>query len=555
MQAVRAEDAPVPPPSLDQSAPPSTDVATPDDMGDADPLDVIENQNQNQNQTPEEPTVPQFSEVPAPDAEGTTSESATPPPATEPAASQKAEAPKSLSTEPPSVVGDEPDLKREERFHEIYKKYNESPTSEEAWEKASSSRQSQNYKISKGDTLWDLSNTMFGDPNYWPKVWSLNVGHISNPHEIDPKMTIQFYPGSVEDAPTLSVEEIAENKEIAALTAAEPENQPPVPSKKHVPVLKTLPPSIPLYRYGSVVQPPLAIELGQRMKSIPKADEYLSYYVVTKPPVDVGEIVETEMGMNTATDFQYVIVQLDDNAGKDFVAIRDLDRVKDFKNKERSTGLVEVQGSIEVLEKVNDSKNLYRAIVTKTLQPLAVGARLLAGPLPTFDPSPTPVNSTVSARIIGGQFANDRQQFSSHAIVFLDAGSSDGLQEGQSLNIYSDIRNRNEKSSALLNDRMIGTLKIVRVTENFATAYITHESDDVFVGDHVGTSTIIDSVNRVSSAAAAAAAPADSAASSSGDEDFGGDDSQAAPAVDAPVKADPNAPADPNSKDDLDLEL
>ena len=55
--------------------------------------------------------------------------------------------------------------------------------------------------------------------------------------------------------------------------------------------------------------------------------------------------------------------------------------------------------------------------------------------------------------------------------------------------------------------------------------------------------------------AKSAAAPADSAASSSGDEDFGGDDSQAAPAVDAPVKADPNAPADPNSKDDLDLEL
>ena len=30
------------------------------------------------------------------------------------------------------------------------------------------------YMIQPGDTLWDLAQANFGDPQYWPQLWSIN---------------------------------------------------------------------------------------------------------------------------------------------------------------------------------------------------------------------------------------------------------------------------------------------------------------------------------------------------------------------------------------------
>ncbi|WP_374030583.1 hypothetical protein [Bdellovibrio bacteriovorus] len=74
----------------------------------------------------------------------------------------------------------------------------------------------------------------------------------------------------------------------------------------------------------------------------------------------------TEMDMKTAGEFQYIYVRLDSNGGKDFVAQKNLTMVKDPLVKDRQGQMVELQGEIEVLEKVNDQQNIYRAIVKKS---------------------------------------------------------------------------------------------------------------------------------------------------------------------------------------------
>lgn len=132
-----------------------------------------------------------------------------------------------LLTSLTAIAQDAPDMQRESNFHEIYKKYNEQPTSEEQWEHAVGDRKSQVYRVQKGDTLSDISRTLFGDQFYWPKIWSLNNANVSNPHEINPSMNIQFFPGSTSDAPTLDLADAREMEE-----SAEKNPTPPAPPEK-----------------------------------------------------------------------------------------------------------------------------------------------------------------------------------------------------------------------------------------------------------------------------------------------------------------------------------
>ncbi len=481
-----------------------------------DPLDVIESP---ENKTPPaEPSVPEFTEVTPPGdaaAPNKTAEKAPekaaevaqpqPPVAAEPNPDVQLNSAKEVQqTEerPPRAVGDEPDLHKEERFHKIYKQYNEQPTSDEAWEKAVGDRKAQVYKVHKGDTLWEVSNTLFGDPQYWPKVWSLNTSQIANPHEINPDMAIQFFPGTMDDPPTLAIvkkDESEEKTEVEESPVPEPEN-PIAPedipkSKKHSKVLKELPPSIPLYRLGSVSIPPVEVQIPPPKLRTTSAPEYLTYFAAKETPPSVGVIIETEMGTTTATDYQYVMVHMDSPGAKDFVAIRNLEPLHDPRDPKKGIELIEIQGVVEVMEKVNEN-NVYRAMVKKSIQPINVGAKLIAGPMPMFDPTPTAVTSLATATIFGGQYENDRKQFATHSVVFIDAGSGQGVQEGQSLHIYSDVRKRNKGTRALMNDRIIGTVKVIKVTDSFATAYVTNATDDVFIGDHVGSSPVVNTVEK-----------------------------------------------------------
>ena len=119
---------------------------------------------------------------------------------------------------------DNSDLKKETYFHNIYKNFNESPTPESNWQNALKTNQNQTYLIQKGDTLWDVSNTFFADPQFWPKIWSLNSSDIFNPHEISPENEIVFIPGNIGEPPQVSVQAKTDSNE-APVDEAQPKAQ------------------------------------------------------------------------------------------------------------------------------------------------------------------------------------------------------------------------------------------------------------------------------------------------------------------------------------------
>jgi hypothetical protein len=51
------------------------------------------------------------------------------------------------------------------------------------------------YVVEPGDTLWDITARVFGDPFLWPRVWSYNP-EITNPHWIYPGDMVRFHPSN-----------------------------------------------------------------------------------------------------------------------------------------------------------------------------------------------------------------------------------------------------------------------------------------------------------------------------------------------------------------------
>lgn len=467
----------------------------------------------------------------APSTPATESTADVPPPIIQPEASAQSEAvtappapeiaPEPMQAQVPameSAPSEPPDYSKETRFHNIYKQYNESETSVEAWEQAVGARQAETYEVQKGDTLSGISTILFGDQFFWPKIWSLNSDQILNPHEITPGMVVQFYPGSAADAPTMQLGEQAapeaetpgeeqaaagvvdEEAIVAAAEEARLQETPTLPAtpqakvgkvvippaKKRAPILRSIPASLPLYARIEEKKPDVDIMVDLPPLSFPSSPEYMSYYIAEGPVEGVGVVTGAELDMKVAGEYQYVFVQLDRGAGKEFVVQKNLAMISDPSKKKRQGQIVEMQGEIEVLEKVNSQKNIYRAIVKKAIHPIEVGSVLTGGKLPMITVSGEVSKTQVSAKIMGGQFDKKRSIFGPNTFVFLDGGKGQGLQEGQVLSIYGDERVRKKNTDALENDRAIGEVQIVKVTANFATGYIVKAKEDIVVGDYVG---------------------------------------------------------------------
>jgi len=417
----------------------------------------------------------------------------------------------------------EPDFSREESFHRVYKNFNERPTSEEAWEKVLSGRSANSYSVQNKDTLWDISSTLFGDSHYWPKVWSYNTDDIQNPHEINPNQQIKFYPGTLAEAPTVGLAEkgapaeempthVLEKNEAGELKGIKI----PPPKRKSRPLVKNLPSSLPLYRLGAVNTPPLDFEVSGARVKYAAAPKYISYYISDNAVESLGEVTEMEQpdGM-TSSDHELVVVRVSNPSIKRLLVVKDDVKISDPSEFFGNKGVVvEVQGEIELRERVNESDNLFRAVVTKSINPLEVGSKLMEGPLRTFDSGPTPVSTSVQSKIVGGEFQRYEQgMFGTDNIVFLSAGAKEGLQEGSTLNIFLNERVRKSKTKALTNDRVIGQVKLIKVAEHFATGYVVDASSEIYVGDYAGGS-------AKASASQSSTAPVSSSASPGNDSDF-----------------------------------
>lgn len=439
---------------------------------------------------------PAFTDTPEP-------ESAFPEPElqAEPVPQPELEAPVAQAPQEASPIGDEPDLAREARFHRIYKMFNQQPTSNEQWNSALGKSSQSMYQIQKGDNLWSLSQTLFADPNFWPKIWSLNSGTIENPHEIRPGKSLQFTPGTMGDAPVLAVTDtpVAGAPAEVAKAPAEPTGPEVLPvgpngepdfskvkiqeSKKVVNPVAAPPRSLPQWKYrGEGDKEPLILELTQVNRNFGSPQMVLPYFATEGELPAFGEVVGTEGGFVSATDYQYITVKMSQALSEKMAtAVRVTDHISSGKVGAEAK-IVQIQGEIEIMETVNSREGLYRAMVKRSVAPIEIGAKLIAGPMPTYTVKEEGDVINLDGRIIGG-YSFRGKVFGDDSIVYFNKGSRQGVTVGQIINIYKSVPVRVPNSKVIENELPLGKIKVLRTSENFLTGVVLKSSEDIRVGD------------------------------------------------------------------------
>jgi LysM domain len=512
--------------SFDEDADDFADEDASADDEDADLEDEIEEDNAQAEKEPEpvvaEPT-PEVAPEPAPEAP--TEVTAEEPPTEEPPPTQE------LLVEPEQEmviaepVNDEPDLNYEAKLHDIFINFHNSKTSEAEWQSLTGTRPSERYTIQSGDNLWNISKTLFGDGNYWPKVWSLN-SNIKNPHLVSPNNSIRFLLGDESSPPAFAVTEnsteetnvnvnvstqdtsVTTSETSTALdssnnTANEPAPDIPAPLKVSRPVVKNLPPSLPAWQDVSSKgdYDDLGIEYAKR-KIIDIEDTVpLTSYISENIPESSGSISEIEAGHNIASAYQYVYVSMKKGVGQvgdTYLVVANRGEVQSVHSSIKGfLGYsIDVQGEVQLVERAagideNTNGEVYRALVLKIINPVSVGSILTTGSLEKIKITEEGERSQVVAQIIGGSFFNRRQIYGSESIAYLNRGSADGISEGQILPIRANRALRNANTIVKSNVRPIGWLRVVKVTPHFATAIVLRAWSDVLTGDLTGSGDIL----------------------------------------------------------------
>lgn len=104
------------------------------------------------------------------------------------------------------------------------------------------------YKIVKGDTLWDISKGELDDPFLWPKVWKENPA-IANPDRI--------YPDQIIKIPLYLIQPEKTAEETAPASAAAPEcTTPPHQGSKEIKMAEVPPTPAPVRPEPAAVAEP-----------------------------------------------------------------------------------------------------------------------------------------------------------------------------------------------------------------------------------------------------------------------------------------------------------
>ncbi|MYE07866.1 MAG: LysM peptidoglycan-binding domain-containing protein [Oligoflexia bacterium] len=379
----------------------------------------------------------------------------------------------------------------EQNLYETYIRYYSKRVSAEEWSQVVGGKDV--YVIQSKDTLWDISRVLFGDPNYWPKLWSTNPA-ITNPHLIQPDGNLGFIYGTEGTPPSLNI--------VQGLGGTpEPKASPPPlppnflkgqkitvpPSHKTLPIMENIPSSLPpLYISGKPEDGDSDLQMSfGHVTHLMMA--FLRYYVSDEPPSGQGVISsQKEYGSRFHTG-QRLILEMRDpvNPGQKLAVIHNKGKlVSSIRGVRGPFGYqVEVQGEVEVIGRVPDSFDLYEAKVTKSFSPITKRAIVSDRNLIQFDYKTTDLMGSAEAQIIGFPSIGPsvKNMASPYSLVYLNRGSGSGLSVGQMYQVKANLSVQRKASYGY--DIKVGEVKIIYAEDRFATGVITEMDHPIHTGD------------------------------------------------------------------------
>jgi hypothetical protein len=326
----------------------------------------------------------------------------------------------------------------------------------------SQGRQGRIHIVSRGDTLWDISDAYLGTPWVWPSIWRDN-GQVENPHRIFPGDRIWITPNEMRKITA---------EEAAQLLANRPPGEELIPAAAEEPGLALeQPPAAP----SPVPAEAHTLKVSSRETTgLITAEQYeASASIVGRVP---------ERLLMSQEDRVYI------GSGEGQVAVGD--QLTIFHTNEKvydpDTGRllgyhVEFIGHVEVTETHPETSTARIAMSTGEVE---MGDRLTPRePVPaeiTLQPSPQDVDGKISF------FPQQRVVIGWNDFVYLNRGTTDGLEVGSPLEVYRPGYKANEPArdeTVQVPDQIVGRLVVVRAADSASVAIITKSSTELRLGD------------------------------------------------------------------------
>jgi hypothetical protein len=310
------------------------------------------------------------------------------------------------------------------------------------------------HTVVKGDCLWNLAETYYGNPWDWRRIWDANRSLVSDPNLI--------FPGQVLTIPAKT----AEVHEVEVQAPAAPEAPAPVPgaSAQETGGRPTIFKETRTNR-SAVVTGTTAAHLA-----VSRSDVYSAPRLVRiGEQVSYDGVLEAFAGgansSRTPRSFDKVRVRFTGTVpavGTDLQVFRVTKTIRDVGSVVTPTGVVHI-------DTAEDSTAVV--VVTSEFGRIQLGD--FVGPLPSYSLTPGEYAQDVSggdkAMIMG--FAGLAVVQDVGEVAFLDQGLSDGVTVGDEYALVNP---------ALGSEPVEGRLRVVGVTRNVAAARIVQMNDVVF---------------------------------------------------------------------------
>jgi hypothetical protein len=362
---------------------------------------------------------------------------------------------------------------------------------------------SENYLIQKGDNLSSISKTLFGDSNYWPRVWAAQP---KQSHLVDASHAIHFLLGSEEAAPSFSIAEADDQVELkensglipAAATShfGTPVEIPP-PQVRPRPVLQILPESLPEWQKIRRTKSKFLdydVEIVPRRQMNFEERQTIPIYVQDDRLESVGKLLSTVSEMALVTPGEEIFVRLKSGSGHEgahYLLVQDGGQLQSNplagQNRLHEAYVVQILAEIVLLTPAQAKPaadwDVYRAKVVQAAGVSVKNSDIIAGRMNTVSLSKVGPMAPVKAEIIGGNYDSRGIYFGEGSWVFLDRGARDGLRAGQLMWADTNPIARDPNSTISVGINQAALIKIAFTSEGVATGIVISSKEAITQGD------------------------------------------------------------------------
>jgi hypothetical protein len=329
--------------------------------------------------------------------------------------------------------------------------------------------QPRTHVVQRGDTLWDICEKYYGDPNLWPKLWQMNP-FITNPHLLKPGDLVTL----LEGVPVRRAEVEQEEKEIPVKKAEEPK-----------PVTAPVVTGIDVSGLTNVQA------LGHL--SVKEVDPW-------------GFVLASESGRQLLSQGETIFLHLNNGKaakpGDHFNICKSSPLIKHPITGEKIGYILSVLARVVVEEKVGvgfgggafyKKEGVYQARIEEYFRELNVGDLVLPYEPISQCVQPISIDEPLVGNIVAAQ--DQRSLVASNRVVYLDHGFNDGVRRG---NIFEVVRTHivrdpvkgeveflSKPRSVILPDIPIGTIMVLESRPDTSTAIVISANEEFLIGTYV----------------------------------------------------------------------